>query len=105
MPTFVMLTRLVSEEVNPSFKIQQRERDVVEKVRKYLPKVTWVSDFAVLGPWDYLDIFTAPDLETAMQVSSLVRYYGGAHTEVWPAVSWKGFLATMQDLSRVMEKE
>ncbi len=31
MQTFIMLTRLVSEEVNPTFAIQKKEKQVVEK--------------------------------------------------------------------------
>lgn len=104
MQTFIMLTRLVSEEVNPSFRIQKRETDVVEKIREYVPGVEWISNFAVLGPWDYLDVFTAPDIDTAMKVSCLVRHYGGAHTEIWPAVAWDKFIDNMHALTQVMER-
>ena len=105
MQTFIMLTRLISEEVNPSFTIQQKEMEVKEKIGKYCPEVEWLSDYAVVGPWDYLDVFQAPDIEAAMQVSALARYYGGCHTEVWPALRWDQFKAGMQELTQVMEKD
>lgn len=105
MQTFIMLTRLVSEEINPTFNIQSKEITVKEKVGKYCPEVEWVNDYAIMGPWDYLDVFRAPDIEAAMRASALVRYYGGCHTEVWPAVSWDAFKNGMRELSQVMEKD
>lgn len=105
MQTFIMLTRLISEEVHPTFNIRKKEMDVAEKIGRYCPEVKWISDYAIAGPWDYVDIFEAPDLAAAMKVSALVRHYGGTHTEIWPAVDWKGFDKTMTDLAQVMEKE
>jgi len=105
MQTFIMLTRLVSEEVNPSFNIQSKEMTVKNKVATYCPDIEWVNDYAILGPWDYLDVIRAPDMEAAMHVSALVRYYGGCHTELWPAVSWDKFKTGLQELIQVMEKD
>lgn len=104
MQSYVLLTRLVREEVQPSFEIKKREKDVVDKVRTYLPQVKWTANYAVTGPWDYLDIFEANSLDEAMQVSALVRYYGGAHTELWPVTAWDHFEKNIEDLAQVMEK-
>lgn len=89
--TFILLTRLVSEEVQPSFSVEAKAALVRDKIRAYCPAVRWTCNYAVLGPWDYVDIFEAPDTETAMKVAGLVRAYGGAHTEVWPALDWEDF--------------
>lgn len=99
MPHFIMLTRLTSEEVRPSHTIRRKEEIVAKNVRKACPDVKWVADYAVLGPYDYLDIFDAPDIETAMKVSALVRQLAGAHTEIWPAMSWKKHDEVMRDVS------
>lgn len=104
MQTYVMLTRLICEEVHPSFEIKKREKNMVDKVRAYVPTVTWRANYAVTGPWDYLDIFEAGSLDDAMKVSALVRYYGGAHTELWPMTPWERFEKNIQDLAQVMEK-
>lgn len=103
MSLFILLTRLVSEEVKPSFTVGKKEKLVVEKIRKACPKVKWVADYAVLGPYDYLDIFEAPDTETAMKVAVIVRQVAGAHTEIWPATQWKDHAKLMRDVAECMD--
>ena len=49
-------------------------------------------------PGTFLDIIDAPDLASATRVSVLVRSYGHAHTEVWPAVPWPEFKTLVRDL-------
>lgn len=104
METYILLTRLLSEETNPTFSISHKERLVTDNIRALLPDVEWTANYAILGPWDYIDIFRAPDMQTAMKVSSLVRYYGGAHTEVWPALAWDNFNEILSELAHAMTK-
>ena len=104
MQTYILLTRLVSEEASPSFAISKKERAVTDNVRSLLPDVTWTANYAVAGPWDYIDIFQAPGIESAMKVSALTRYSGGAHTEVWPVVEWDAFNKMLGDLAQNMER-
>ncbi len=98
MPTFIMLTRLNADAVRSPRGLEQLERQAMESVRKECPGVEWLGSYAVLGPYDYLDIFLADDLETATRVSTLIRTFGHAHTETWPATDWDRFKEIVRTL-------
>jgi uncharacterized protein with GYD domain len=91
MQTFVMLTRLAPDAVKSPKGLEDLERKAVEAVKAKCPKVTWRGSYAVMAPYDYIDIFEAPDLATAAQVSALIRTFGHAHTEIWGAIEWARF--------------
>lgn len=91
MAVFVLLTRVSPTVLRSGHTLEELERDVVSRVTTECPEVRWVTSLAVLGPYDYLDIFHAPDVETAAKVATLVRVYGKAETETWAAVEWPRF--------------
>lgn len=91
MPLFLMQTRLSPDALHQPRSFQTLERHVAERIHEHCPEVKWVASYALLGPADYIDVFEAPDIESAMRVSVLVRSYGRAHSEVWPALRWQDF--------------
>ena len=98
MPTFVMLTSLSPDALKSPKTLEELERLAMDKIKSECPKVEWVHNYAVLGRYDYLDIFNAPDIETAMKVSALIRTFGHADTEVWPAIEWQRFKTIARSL-------
>ena len=101
MNTFLMLTRLAPGAAPSPAALEHLEKNVMERIRSDCPGIEWRSNFAVLGPWDYVDIFDAPDLETALKVSTIVRLFGYAHTEVWSLQEWGRFKDLIRHLHAV----
>jgi uncharacterized protein with GYD domain len=50
-----------------------------------------MASYAMSGPYDYMDIFQADDNDAAIKISTIVRTFGHAHSEVWPATDWAHF--------------
>ncbi len=98
MPTFVMLTRLNPDAVRSPRGLEALEREAMKRIREECPGVKWLSSYAVLGPYDYLDIFFAGDIETAAKVSALIRTFGHAQTEIWTATEWDRFKEIVRTL-------
>jgi len=102
MQTFIMLTRLASTALQSPRSLEELERRAMQHVRQSCPNVQWVGSYAVLGPCDYVDIFKAPDVDTASKVSALLRTYGHAQTEIWAATEWAHFKDVVRSIAPVV---
>ena len=91
MTHYIMLTRLSHEALSAPKSLTELSDRVSARLKEECASAKWVMSFATLGPADYVDIFEAPDIETAMKVATVVRTFGHATTEIWPAVSWGKF--------------
>lgn len=97
MATFIMLTRLSHQELQSPSSLADLSHKVMQRIRKDCPKVEWQQSYVVLGPADFLDIFTAPDIEAAMKVATIIRTFGHATTEIWGATEWEKFVELVRD--------
>ena len=98
MPTYVLLTRVSPEAMSAPAKLEQLEVQVKKRITRHCPGVQWIANYAVMGPYDYLDIFEAPDNVTASKVSTIVRSFGHATTETWGAIPWSQFKTCLGEL-------
>lgn len=101
MATFIMLTRVSPEALRSPHAVETLERQAMGAIREQCPNVEWLHSYTLLGPYDYLDIFRAPNIETAAKVATLVRVAGHAHTEVWGATEWQTYRDMVRELHEV----
>ena len=85
MFTFIMHTRYTQVAVGAPESQEELERIAAEHIRSEFPQLEWIS-VKVIGPHDYLDIFRAPDMNTAFRIAKLLHALTSAHTEVWADV-------------------
>lgn len=99
MPDFILMTRLSAEALRSGVNAEANEERALERIAGACPGIEWKHSFAMLGQYDFLDVFSAPDIETAMRVSALMRTLGRSHSEVWPAISRKDFHAIIEAIA------
>jgi uncharacterized protein with GYD domain len=89
--TYAMLTRLTPETLKSPGELKRLEKAVTDHVRRDCPQVKWIGNYALLGPYDYLDLFETPDEIVAAKVATILRANGHAYTETWTAMPWERF--------------
>ena len=70
----------------------------LKKVKTACPEVTWHAHYAILGPYDFMDVYDAPDVETAHKVSVISRAEGAVSAESWQAMEDDEFLGLLEDI-------
>ena len=98
MALFVLMTRLAPGSVKDAGTRRAMGKEWLHKVKTTCPDVRWVAHYALLGPYDFMDIYEAPDVETAQKVSLISRSEGAVSAESWPAVPYEGFLKVLEQV-------
>ena len=98
MQTFILMTKLSPEESKHVKERAELGRAWLDQVRKKCPEVKFIAHYALLGPYDFLDIYEAPDEETAAKVSWITLSQGAVTAESWTAIPYGKFLELVEDL-------
>lgn len=92
MQTYMLFTKLSTD---LSFEMKNRERQGrswLEQVKTKCPEVKFLSHYAILGDYDFVDIYEAPDPETAAKVSMISQANGALQAKSMLAIPYKRFL-------------
>jgi uncharacterized protein with GYD domain len=92
------MTRLAPEAVHDASSRRAMGKEWIQKVHKACPEVKFLAHYALLGPYDFMDIYEAPNIETAHRVSLISRSQGALSAESWPAMPYEGFLELLEEV-------
>jgi uncharacterized protein with GYD domain len=98
MPTFILMTRLAPESVQDARGRRAMGKEWLKKVKRTCPQVKFLAHYAILGPYDFMDIYEAPDVETAHRVSLISRAEGAVSAESWQALTDERFLKVLEEV-------
>ena len=99
MKTFVLLTKLPAGTSASMSHRKELGRDWLEQVKHKCPGVKFIAHYAILGRFDFLDIYEAPDEETAAKVSMISLSNGAFEAESLFAIPYKRFLELSEEIS------
>ena len=99
MPVFVMLTTLTDEGAktlkHKPQRIKEVDREVMEKFG-----VKIIAQYAVMGPYDFVNILEAPDNDTVVKMAIELSSRGTIRTLTMPAIDIDTLIKDLEELSK-----
>ena len=99
MPTYILMTTLSPDTIRNADDRRGRGAEWLKKVHDSCPGVKMVGHYALLGRYDFMDIYEAPDDATAHKVSAISRSAGAVTAESWPALSYEEHLKLLEEVA------
>lgn len=94
MPTYIMLSNLTDEGAKTIKRKPSRIKEVNTELEKLGVRVT--AQYAVLGPYDFVNIVEAPDNATVGRVSAELASRGSIKLLTLPAIDIDAFIASLR---------
>src|SRR5437773_11154160 len=98
MATYVLMTKLSPDALRGPNGREAAGKAWKKRVDRVAPEVRWLAHYALLGPYDFMDVYEAPDERTAHKVSLLSRESGALMAESWPAIPYDEFLGVAKEV-------
>jgi uncharacterized protein with GYD domain len=98
MQTFVLMTKLAPDASKNIQDQAKQGRLWLQKVNEKCPEVNFIAHYALLGPYDFLDIYEAPNEETAAKVSLISLQSGAFQAESWVAIPYRRFVELAKEV-------
>jgi len=98
MKTYILFTKLSPEIASKMKDRAQIGREWLDQVKKKCPEVKFLAHYALLGDYDFMDIYEAPDEETAAKVSMISLANGAFSAKSLTAIPYKRFLELTREI-------
>jgi uncharacterized protein with GYD domain len=99
MPLFALMTRLTADALKDPDGRRAMGKVWLHKAKECCPNVRWIGHYAILGPYDFMDIYEAPDVETAHTISALSRAEGAVAAESWQLLPYEDFMKLLEKVT------
>ena len=98
MTTFVLLTKVSTEKMGEIKGLADMDEAFDRQLRAECPQVKRIASYALLGAYDLMHIFEAPDAVTAAKVALLANHFGPGTTQTLTAIPFSEFTQVIRDL-------
>jgi uncharacterized protein with GYD domain len=98
MATFILLTKLSPDLASQMKDRAELGRTWLEQVKSKCPDVKFLAHYALLGQFDFLDIYEAPDEKSAAKVSIISQANGAFSAQSLPAIPYVDYLDLVKEI-------
>ena len=98
MATFVLLSKVSSEGAKQVKALAGMDEEFDRQLQRHCPEVRRVASYALLGAYDFLHIFEAPDARVATKVAVLANSFGVAMTQTLTAIPFTEFKEILEEM-------
>jgi uncharacterized protein with GYD domain len=98
MTTFILLTKVSAERVKEVKDLPRMDQAFERKLMEECPQVKRVASYALLGAYDFLHIFDAPDAIAAAKVALLANEFGPGTTQTLTAIPFDDFSKLIEEI-------
>jgi uncharacterized protein with GYD domain len=98
MTTFVLLTKVSAERVKEVRDLPRMDQMFERKLKEECPEVKRVASYALLGAYDFLHVFEAPDAIAAAKVALLANEFGPGTTQTLTAIPFDEFSRLIEEI-------
>jgi len=98
MTTFVLLSKISLEGARHVRSLAQMDQEFQQRLEEQLPQVQRIASYALLGAYDFLHIFVAPDAKLAAKVAIMANSFGVASTETLTAIPFDEFREMLDEV-------
>jgi len=98
MTTFILLSKISLEGARQIQSLAEMDKEFQRQLEGRYPDVKRVASYALLGAYDFLHIFEAPDAKIAARVALLANSFGVASTETLTAIPFDEFREILEEV-------
>lgn len=97
MGTFVMLCKLSLHFPGEVKSLAQLDEDLSKRLAADFPQVKRIASYVLLGEYDFLHVFEAPDATHAAKIALLIHSLGMGATETLTAIPFEEFRNVLEE--------
>ncbi|MBC7250660.1 MAG: GYD domain-containing protein [Anaerolineae bacterium] len=98
MTTFVLLSKVSQAGVRDMKSLATLDRELDAQIKAQNLKVKRLASYALLGAYDFLHIFEAPDARTATKVALIANAFGVTTTQTLTAIPFEEFRELTEEM-------
>jgi uncharacterized protein with GYD domain len=99
MTTFILMSKVAAESVKRVKNLPAMDKAFERKLKAQCPEVKRIASYALLGSYDFMHIFEAPDAVNAAKVALLANEFGAGSTQTLTAIPFAEFGKLLKEMA------